>query len=473
MRKLGALLAMLVLLVAAAYGIYWYKVKTSIDDFVKQVAPFAAVSYHSIYAHPDGTIGVDQLEVTPSGGYESFTAATLRIRPGSPMYWLTGGEEPPESLVVSLGKLEQGMESGFFKMLQEQMDQQREADPLYVSPSALACGKVRQFDVSVLRKMGYRSLLMDLDLRYSGNQSTRKLNFSVQANVADVGEMSFDMRISADPEQLRNPMQASGTARLEKFELNYADKGYNKRQAAFCARETGITAKEYRIEHARLYQAWLAASGINIPDSWFQAYQDLQADGARLTLALNPIGGFGAGDMMMAQDPVYLIEKANPAVVVNGKPLPLDGINWLELLEQMARAGSATAVARGQEQVEQAQTDMLISQPVAESVVPQAATPVKDGQVEAVEQEVAEVVAPAPRRIRNQVEQKSFKLTPKDQLNRHLGAQVRIYTYFGRDVSGKLIHVNEEGIRVSQRMAQGMAEFPLEYARIQEVEVYR
>lgn len=470
MRKLGTLLAVLVLLVAAAYGIYWYQVKSSIDDFVKQVAPFAAVRYQSIYAHPDGTIGVDQLEVMPSGAYEPFTAATLRIRPGSAMYWLTGGDQPPESLKVQLGKLEQGMDSAFFKAMQDQMDLQREANPLHVSPAALGCGKIRQFDVNTLRMMGYRSLLMDLELNYSGDQNARKLNFSVQTDMADVGEMSFDMRISADPDNLRNPMQASGTARLEKFELSYTDKGYNKRQAAFCGRETGMSPKEYRAAHAALYRAWLDTNGVDIPDSWFQAYQDIQAEGSRLTLALNPIGGFGAGDMMMAQDPAYLIEKANPGVVVNGTPLPLDGIDWLQLIEQVAQAGSATAIARSYEH-----NDMLISEADANQAAVDVEASRNDAQAEQpAEKAVAETrPVPVARRTPSQPESKGFKLTPKDQLGHHLGTQVRIYTYFGRDVSGKLIAVNAEGVRVLQRMAQGMAEYPLEFSRIQEVEVYR
>lgn len=464
MRRLGTLLVVLVLLVGAAYGIYWYKVKTSIDDLVEAAAPFAQVSYGAIYAHPDGTVGVNKLEVTPSGSYEPITVDAVRVRPGSPMYWLTGGDEPPETLNVHFQRLEQGLNSGVLKAMQQQIDLQREANPLHVSPTALACGDVRHLDVNALRGMGYRSLETDLNLHYSGDQQTRKLEFSILADIDGLAELKFDMRFSADPDQLRNPMQATGTARLEKFELNYTDKGYNSRLAVFCARESGVTAPEYRAEHFRLYRAWLDSNGIEIPDSWFQAYQDLQGKGGRLTVSLNPIGGFGAGEMMMAQDPVYLIQKANPAVEVNGKQLPLDGVDWMALITQVSQAGNAAAIARengASETVEEPGAEVETTD--TESVADSAEAPA----------EAAPAAVSSRSSRRQQPEARGFKLTPKEQLGDHLGAQVRIFTYFGRDVSGQLVSVDSDGIRVSQRLAQGKAEYPLEFSRIEQVEVYR
>ncbi len=465
MRRIGTLLLVLVLLVGAAYGLYWYKVKTSIDDLVEQVAPFAQVSYGAIYAHPDGTVGVDQLQVTPMGGDEPITAVAVRVRPNSPMYWLTGGDEPPEALSVHLQQLEQGLDGGLLKSMQQQMDLQREADPLYVSPSALGCGDVRQLDINAMRGMGYRSLVMDLDLHYSGDQQTRKLAFTIDTDIDNLAKLSFDMRLSADPDQLRNPMQATGTARLEKFELKYTDNGYNARLSRYCSQESGLPAPEYRAEHMRLYEAWLNTNGIDIPESWLQAYSELQGSGARLTVSLNPIGGFGAGEMMMAQDPVYLIEKVNPAIEVNGKNLSLDGVDWMQLITQVSQAGSGAAVARAGSAQKSAMQELETT--VIESTEAEIEEP-------AVSETTEEAVAAAkPSRTRDKPQGKSFKQTPKDQLGDHLGAQVRIFTYFGRDVSGQLVAVDSSGIRVSQRLAQGMAEYPLEYERIEQVEVYR
>ncbi|MBP0048216.1 hypothetical protein H9C73_05665 [Marinobacterium sp. AK62] len=463
MRRLGTLLAVLVLLVAGTYGFYWYKVKSGMDELVEKAAPFADIRYQSIYAHPDGTIGVDQLEVLPSGEYEPFTATSVRVRPDNPLYWITGGDEPPKSLNIQVRQLEQGMDTGLMKSMQEQFDLQREADPLHVSPSALGCGDVRQLDINTMKSMGYRSLVTDIDMQYSGDQQARKLNFSILADVEGLAELQFEMRMSADPDQLRNPMQATGTARLEKFELNYTDKGYNKRLAAYCARQADSKPGEYRSEHQRLYNAWLDNNGINIPESWRQAYADLQQEGARLTLALNPIGGFGAGEMMMAQDPVYLIEKANPNVLVNGKPLPLDNVDWMALFTSVAQAGSGTAVARTDESdtAETATETEMASQAetAAESVGSDA-----PANASAADSQAEAAAAPAP---------KGYKQTDKAQLGNYLGARVRIFTYFGRDVAGTLVAVDDKGIRVSQRMAQGVAEYPLEYERIQQVEVYR
>lgn len=463
MRRLGNLLAVLVLLVAGTYGFYWYKVKSGMDELVEKAAPFADIRYQSIYAHPDGTIGVDQLEVLPSGEYEPFTATSVRVRPDNPLYWITGGDAPPTSVNIQVRQLEQGMDTGLMKSIQEQFDLQREADPLLVSPAALGCGDVHQLDINAMKSMGYRSLVADVDMQYSGDQQARKLIFSILADVEGLAELQFEMRMSADPDQLRNPMQATGTARLEKFELNYTDKGYNKRLAAYCARQADSKPGEYRSEHQRLYSAWLDANGIDIPESWRQAYADLQQEGARFTLALNPIGGFGAGEMMMVQDPVYLIEKANPNVRVNGKPVPLDNVDWMALFTSVAQAGSGTAVARSDEH-DTAEADVSADMASQEESPEESMETIAPASDPVVASQAAAPEAPAP---------KGYKQTGKAQLGNYLGARVRIFTYFGRDVSGTLVAVDDKGVRVSQRLAQGVAEYPLEYERIQQVEVYR
>jgi hypothetical protein len=70
-------------------------------------------------------------------------------------------------------------------------------------------------------------------------------------------------------------------------------------------------------------------------------------------------------------------------------------------------------------------------------------------------------------------ESKRYRPTPLQELPAYVGAPVRIFTYFGNDVEGQLVHADKQGIRVIQRLEQGFAEYPLENDLIQQAEVLR
>lgn len=452
MRKLGTLLGILVLVTAAAYGVYWYQVKSKVDELAQQLAPFASVQYGAIFAHPNGTVGVNALSISPHQVHSPVSIEQVRIRTGSPLDLVFGSDEPPEELFISLKSVEQSLDSALFHDLQKQMDLARESNPLYVSPAALGCGAIREFDVNTTRMMGYRDLLMDIDLHYRGDEDARVIRFEAQVDIDKMGDTRMELVFSADPAQLKNPMMASGSARLNKLLVDYSDRGYNQRLVNLCARQAEMRPADYRAHHLELFKRWLESNDIELPHGWLKAYEELQQEGATFTLAMNPIGGFGSAELMMMQDPRYLIEKLNPSVKVNDAPLNLTGANWDDLFTQFALAGSGSRVARESER--ERGGDAQVSGDTAEEGVS------GNGSTASVN----------PYR---QAGGKRYRTTPVEQLESHIGANVRIFTYFGNDVEGRLLSVEEQGVRVLQRLSQGVAEYPLEYKRIQQVEVYR
>ncbi len=455
MRKLGTLLGILVLATAAAYGVYWYQVKSKVDELVQQLAPFASVQYSAIYAHPNGTVGVNALSISPHQVHAPVKVAQVRVRTGSPLDLVFGSDEPPEELFVSFKQVEQSLESAVFHDLQKQMDLAREANPLYVSPAALGCGSIRQFDVNSARMMGYRDLLMDIDLHYRGDEVARKIRFEARVDIDKMADTRMELVLSADPAQLKNPMMATGSARLDKLAVDYRDRGYNQRLVGLCAREAEMRPADYPAHHLVLFQRWLEANAIELPAGWLEAYAELQKDGAAFEMVMNPVGGFGSAELMMMQDPRYLIEKLNPSIKVNDARLNLDGIKWDELAMQFAMAGSGNGVVQ--------ENELALDEAVVEPA-----------SVTDVEAESLVTGLPAPTVRKSAMpEVKRFRETSVDQLQAHIGANVRIFTYFGNDVEGRLVAVEQQGVRVLQRLSQGVAEYPLEYKRIQQVEVYR
>lgn len=465
MRRLGTWLGTLVLIVAAAYGGYWYQVKSKVDEVVEQLSPFASVQYGAIHAHPNGTVGVNGLTVLPHQMHAPLSISQIRVHVGSPLYVLFGGDEPPEELFISLSGVEQSLESALFREMQKQMDLMLEADPLYVSPAALGCGNVRQFDVNSLRAMGYRDLKMDIDVHYRGDEVAREIRFDAGVNVAGMGDTSMTMAFSADPAQLKSPMMATSSARLKQFQVDYSDRGYNKRLISMCAREAELRPADYLSHHQALFQRWIVANGIEVPENWVQSYEQMQQEGMTLSLSLEPIGGFGSAELMMMQDPGYLIEKLNPSLKVNGAPVELGGIKWDQLMMQVAQSGSGSRVAR------EGEVPVVGEAARAPDSMANEADTADDSSTTPAVHEPAVTEQLSSRRV---VESsKQFRATPVAELDKYLGKPVRIFTYFGNDVEGRLVSADDQGVRVLQRMAQGVAEYPLDRARIQQVEVYR
>jgi len=108
MRKLGTGVVVLVLIVAAAYGFYWYQVKSKADELAQQMAPFAEVRYGSVYAHPDGTVGVDDLVITPRQMHAPVSMDAVRIRAGGPLSFCLAVTLRPSSSISALGRCDRG-----------------------------------------------------------------------------------------------------------------------------------------------------------------------------------------------------------------------------------------------------------------------------------------------------------------------------------------------------------------------------
>jgi len=451
MHKLVTRLGIFVLIVAAAYGFYWYQVKSRIDKLVQQASPFAQVSYGSIYAHPDGTVGVNRLTIAPRQMHAPVSVESVRVRVGSPLYFLFGGDELPERISLSLKRIKQGLDSEFFRAIQRQADFTMEADPLYISPNSLGCGNIRRFDINTLKQMGFNELVMDINLDYRGDLQARKVSLNMLTNVDDMGTTRMEMELTLDPRQLKNPAMASGSARLESLLINYRDTGYNQRRNRFCAAEIDGSPADYQQLHRQMLEQWLTDAGVELPEALLTAYFDLVLQpGSDMALSMRPAGGLGTAELML-QDPEFLLQSLNLQLRINDKPLPLDGVDWAEMVADLSAAGNPGQMINRQERAE------------------------IDNQAEALAEEdgSSAQVSILPKRLPGKLMIKQYRPTSPSELRKHIGAQVRIFTYFGNDVEGRLIHADSKGIRVLQRLEQGVAEYPLEYGRIQQAEVLR
>ena len=166
-----------------------------------------------------------------------------------------------------------------------------------------------------------------------------------------------------------------------------------------------------------------------------------------MEISMRPASGLGTAELMLLE-PESLLQSLNMKFKINSKPVMLEGVDWAGLMTDLAEIGDPGRVFGQLEGME--------------------------GDDSAAEGDTSSnLLSGLPRGLNAHPKTKQYRETPPSELSKYVGARVRIFTYFGNDVEGRLIQADREGVRVLQRLEQGMAEYPLEYGRIQQAEVWR
>ncbi len=457
-RGLSTVILLPLLIAAAAYGFYWFQVKSYLDKLVDELSPFAQLSYGSIYANPLGEVGADGLVLVLNQDGSRIPIQSVRVRSKDPLFFLdpqarVDAGDWPDALSLAIRGVDFDLSSPLFRELEAQAEQALE--PGMISPDALGCGSVERFDLPALRKMGYGRLPMDLTLGLRLDRPNRLITLESGADIDGMGNSLMQFEISVTTDNLAPAQMMAANPRLRHIEMSYQDSGYNLRRNSFCAKEAGVEVALYRQRHEALLQQWLADLGVHLPASLWSLYQGASQPRANLLFTMDPPGGLGAEVLTGSGSPQYLFERLNIGAKLNGKRVALDDVN----LEQMF---SGQALQRALEDVEA----------TTEEIVPEALVEVPEPLPPALESADDELLRGMPKR-KAETAAKSYKPTRLADLNAMVGRPVRIYTDLGNRMEGKLVAANGSRLRVESRVDKGLVQYPLDYAQVRRVEVYR
>jgi len=486
MRKLvirsGVLVMLAALLLGGAYGFYWYQVKSFVDRLVEEALPQARVAYGSIYAHPLGEVGVDDVAITLTQDGTRIPIRSIRVR-SDPLFFFDpqGRIEAgnwPQTLSLSLQQVQLSLASPLLRTLEQQDRQVATSLPGGVSMNALACGEQTTLGLEALREMGYGQMVMDTSVQLQVMAEEGRFRLSSDFDMADMGDGYASVEISVSGNDLSPAQLLAANPRLRRLELSFQDAGYNARRNRFCAEQAGSDVEQYLAQRQRLISAWLLAQGVQLPEPLEQLYQALEAPGSQFELVLEPPGGLGAEVMAALNSPAQLVERLNMRGRLNGEPVTLNQMRWSEILveprpEVLARLLNPDAEPLPEEQAQDWSPDVDLAAPALveseEPGLPESMEAEKPLPTEAAEDnELLQGLsknAPEP-------EAKRYRAVPLTQLAELTGRLVRVRTELGNLLEGRVIEVNPQVLKIEQRIDRGVIVYPLGFEQIRAVEVY-
>ncbi len=462
-RLFGGIL-LLALVAGAAYGYVWYSTKTYLDQQIVTASDIAQVSYRAFHVDPRGEIRIEGIQIIPEGYKSPVELGALSLRSSDPLFFLdpqgrVDRGEFPDFLAISMDSVRLDPQADFIVVLQPS-----QADLLLhlkqPQLEALACGEdILAFTPEVWGRMGIGQLSSDLAVTLRADNDKGTLSLFSETDTEGLGVASADFSLTFAAGYLKPATFAAANPRLKSLEINYRDTGYFAKRDRFCAGNTGVDEAAYRSAHLDLVKERAAILGMQVPEVLWTAYADSNAQGADVRFGLNPVGGLGAEVMLGLNSPTELIDRLRLYLEINSRPVDLNQVDWVALMPDP----EATLAAQ------QPLTAGAKDKPES---VDEAVTPAVASQEETAEgQSMVEFPGMAPKP--EPAPEVKFRRTEFNELQNYIYSDIRIFTYYGNRVEGRLEAVEGDSIKILHRVGKGLAIYPVDRDKLEVIEVMR
>lgn len=469
-RLFGAVL-FLALIAGAAYGYVWYQTKTFLDSTVQSSAPFAQLTYRKFFVDPRGLIRVDGVQMVPQGYRSPVDVGAVTLRSDDPLFFLDPEGriergEFPAFLSVALDNLAVDVNSDFIKAMQPS-----EAELLLhmqePNLEALGCGDVLAFTPEISARMGVGRTVTDMAITVRANNDQGSLDIFSEVDTTGLFSVTTDLSLSFAAGYLKPATLAAANPRLKALEIDYRDLGYFAKRDRYCAGNAGVDEATYRDNHLELVKQRAEAYAMRVPDILWQAYMDANTKGADVSFGMSPVGGLGAEVMLGLGSPVELIDRLRLRLSINNKPVDLNQVDWLALMPDPEAAMQVAKPQAVPQPRPEAVVDENSSAEISEAGVDQLSQPDQpESQTAMIEfPGMAPKPVPAPA--------VKFRRTDFDDLGQYVYSDIRIFTYYGNRVEGRLEAVEGDTIKILQRVGKGLAIYPVDRNKLEVIEVMR
>lgn len=421
------------------YAYVWFKAKSYIDDTLAAVLPGYTVEYERLVLDPRGEVRLEELQATPRRYSSPITVKYLSLRADAPLFFLQGSPvgtgEWPSFLSIELSKLRIDLSADFMELVE--LESASTSNEL-VNIAALGCGDVNEFSLPVMKAMGIPEVQADLDIRLDPDDENGRIVLSSQLELLGISSQNLALEMSLTPGYLTPQTLLAASPRLQKFSFAYQDLGLAARRNSFCAAQSGLSIEDYRSLHSGLVKAQARELGMDVPGLLWNAYEYANTSGAYVEMSMAPSGGMGSELFVLMNAPHVLADRLNLGLSINSQRIELAGLDWRAILP-------SAEVAETLKPKEEALVDVSKLEPVG----------LPKGFVE-------------ERSVRKRYHSASF-----EQLPEYLQYNVRLFTYYGSQIEGRLLSVDGDKIVVLRRLNQGSASYPVDREKLEVIEVYR
>lgn len=466
-------IVLLIALVAGgAYGYYWYQVKTFVDQKIVELSPFAQVTYDQLIVDPRGEIRLEKLTFTPRDIPTSIPIRSIGFKSSDPMFFFDPAGradrgEWPSFLALSVNQLTVDINNN---LVPTSAIPEGDVDYQAVDLNALACGDVSRFTPSVMQEMGIRSTDINIVLSADIDNALGGLEMTLDFDMSGIGQVQASVDLAYAAGYLKSGTAMAANPRLTYLSSVYQDLGFYSKRDTYCSEKTGVAPEEYRQLHVDAVADYLKRIGMTVPPVLMQAYQDGTDKGSRFEVTMRPIGGLGTEVIMGLGAPDEIIDRLGLKLLVNTRPVDISNVDWTAMVPnpdhmlseiQSAPQVDSESVAVVETMAEPDDSDTQVAVP-EESVV-------------ATEDESA--LASRRRFLgipeKEEVIEKSFQSTNFSELTSYIDSDIRVYTYFGNKVEGRLQSVEGNSLKILQRLDMGLAIYPIDRDKLQTIQVYR
>lgn len=459
MKRISLLLFILLLpvfAVAGFYGYLWWRVSDLADRMVAQASPFMEISYGGVRIDLLATeVALQDLRVAPMGVGDQMRVeeVVLKSRDWSQMMRLDGNlqHEPwPEALSLRLEGLLFHLDG---PMVQQWavMAQQAQAQQEYAF--GRFCSSLQ--GPELMQAMGYRMVNLDMEMGYQFDPATQRMTIDVAADAKQLSDFSFEMMLEASDKSLTAASMA-GNARLHSVAMDGRDKGFNRRYREYCATQAGVKDEQFDAALGEEFVQLGRLVGLQPSEVVVQHLVDMYKPGANLGFKLQPSHPVGQFDMMGLDSPEAFIEVLNPSLNINGQQ-----ITAAQISEFLSEAMAAVVAPEPEPEVWELDEAQVAR---SESIEPEV--------TDEPEVVVPEVVV-RPRQVQAAPAVKGYRATPLSDMTKHVGKPVRMVTYFGRRIEGRILDISSHEVMIEQRMQRGVATYSIALDKVAELEVYR
>lgn len=450
-----------------------HELSTHMRVVAEKLQPEVNLIYSGFSLGGTGEIQLDNVQIRPAVGPDLITAERMVIRQADSIYmqelWQELAFTPLSKSWPKRASIR--LEGARIELSEHNV---RQLDRLFSHPikdlnsafvPLFTCRGYDRFSFQSLRAMGVDALTGSFDLDYALNTVGKVLRGQVQVDLNHLFAFDATVSLATEPtpavgdaitpqpgvqngmvkpsspirktlRYLNGDKLARHPLELTELRLDYQDSGFHELRNNHCAVTLEQSAQLYLSDTASQLTEQLAAQGWRLNPESQANFSAFTAPGGVMSLELTALKPYiVSGKAARSLKPsAQLLEHFDAQLVLNNKYESLREI-WAGL--QLSAADRPLNLT--EEEARRAAVRAAILRAVGK--------PVEQYQAE------FRPVAPA-------------------DMDPHIGKRIRLETYFGRRIEGRLSRIENDVIYVKEYMAQGSAIYPVDRTKISELEIY-
>ena len=426
MKKVIIGLFVLVITIATSgYFYIYYQTKKGVDSIITAIQPFLQISYDSFQNPMDGSISINKVNISAANGFD-MDIGSVEMRLNSVMDYLQLQDYinsrqifPKLQFKVNHARINLDMVNDVAEARSTLLNR------AYNRASAQGCGEVEDIDNDFSRKLKYDELDASLNMDYTYSKDLSKIDIVFDIVVHDMASYSFRTTI---PNINTYADFANPDNKVNSFQFETRDLGYNKRLIEYCAQQSGVEYAAYVDHHMEQLRNFLTNANVSFSDELFDAYKAYLADGAMITVNINPESAVGVEyiDMYKPNDWPFIL---GLEIYVEGNKINDMSMNW-----------NKDTVARD---LMRSRAEMN-TEPVAQA-----------------------------EEVQEQAPQMAFVSVPAAELKNYINSTAQLETVIGRKYRGQILNADTMSVTIQVSMGGGQMEIPIKLNQLSSALVYK